>query len=48
MAATVIVVFSLYVTAGDGKFVITRCCDDGKLRGLRGIAIAMMVVVVFS
>ena len=21
------------ITAGDGKFVITRCCDDGKLRG---------------
>ena len=28
-----------------GKFAITHCCDDGQLRG---IAMAMIVIVVFS
>ena len=36
---------ALEVTAGDGKFAITRCCDDGKLRG---IAMAVIVIAVFS
>ena len=33
------------ITAGDGKFAIAHCFDDGQLRG---IAMAMIVIVVLS